>query len=145
MKQNFFKWFFLLLVVAAVISVAVSNVSKDQTQVAKDYSQDMSYMHSHEADALSMDSAIMVEEGYVVVQVNGFVCELCGKKTTKALSKLPFIEDVMVNIEKQTVTIAKKAGFAFDENLVFEAIRSHGFSPYMIYMNENGKTVAREI
>ncbi|MCV6599610.1 MAG: heavy-metal-associated domain-containing protein [Alphaproteobacteria bacterium] len=145
MKKNFFKWFFLLLVIAAVISVAVSNVSKDQTKLSKDYSSNVGYMHSHEAEALSMDSSVVVEEGYVVLQVNGFVCELCGKKTRKALSELPFVEDVMVNIEKQTVTIAIKEGFAFDENLVVKAIKSHGFSPYMIYKNVDGKTIAREI
>ena len=93
-------------------------------------------------------SEVDVGEGDTAIIVHGIVCSFCSQGVRRKLSKLSFIDHsrytkgVKVEIEKQKVTIANKAGAVFDLDEVFKAITSGGYEPVEAYMRDDEGNVS---
>ena len=82
------------------------------------------------------------------IDVNGIVCEFCAFGVAKKLRKLDFIdpsqfeEGVKVDIENQRVYISIQKGQPYNQEIIFEAIKSGGYDPIkMSPMNEVASSV----
>ena len=69
------------------------------------------------------------------IDVNGIVCEFCAFGVAKKLRKLDFIDPsqfedgVKVDIENQRVYISIQKGQPYNQEVIFEAIKSGGYDP----------------
>ncbi|OLY91956.1 Copper chaperone CopZ [Cnuella takakiae] len=62
------------------------------------------------------------------LQASGLTCSMCSKAVLNALQKIPFVQKVDVDIDKQEYTLAFKAGAAVDPDALSGAVEDAGFS-----------------
>ncbi|KAF8504810.1 heavy metal translocatin [Russula emetica] len=63
----------------------------------------------------------------ILLAVNGIDCPSCVTKLTKALLKLPSVQDVKVNIFTGQVSLTYREGFIFPSTIVNRATKATGF------------------
>jgi mercuric ion binding protein len=63
----------------------------------------------------------------VTLVASGLTCSMCSKAIFKALSKLEFVEDVKVDIEKSMYILAFKAGKKVEIEQIKSAVTDAGF------------------
>ncbi len=131
---------FMLLIAASVfIFTAVPSIAEHDD-------------HNHDGNVkvnkpVDIDN-INVENGDVVIVVQGIVCSFCSQGVRRKLSKLPYIDSsrhtkgILVDIENQKVTIAIKAGSDLNMQEVFKSIKSGGYEPVVAFDNTTGEVFA---
>jgi len=65
---------------------------------------------------------------HVKIGVNGMTCSACTKSVEKSFRNLPFVESVVMNLEKKSGEIAFKKGQPVDIDKVANAVVDAGFS-----------------
>ena len=64
----------------------------------------------------------------VSIGVNGLTCSQCSRTVEMSIRKLPFVEDVQMNLEHTEGRIVIKKGSKADMDLVAKAVMNAGFS-----------------
>ena len=62
------------------------------------------------------------------LQASGLTCSMCSKAVKVALEKVPFVEDVKVNIKDQEYALQFKSGADVDFDALKKAVEDAGFS-----------------
>src|SRR5215510_9623680 len=62
------------------------------------------------------------------LQASGLTCSMCSKAVKVALEKVPFVQEVKVNIKTQEYTIAFKENSKADFDELKKAVEDAGFS-----------------
>ncbi len=149
MKKTVTILLILVLVAGAALVLMQSDANNDVQMMEESMMKEEMMMkmgHSHPMSEMNVDESLEVEKGYIILQVNGFVCEVCAKKTRHALEMLPFVDDVDVDIKNQMVSVKLEDGMMPDLDVIAQAIREKGFDPFMAYMmDDSGKTVRIEL
>ena len=78
-------------------------------------------------------AAIIYISGYsqfsrATLQASGLTCSMCSKAVKVALEKVPFVQEVKVNIKSQEYTIAFKQNNNADFDALKKAVEDAGFS-----------------
>lgn len=63
-----------------------------------------------------------------VVSVNGMVCSICARHLESRLRKISAVNDVTVNLEKQTAALRLKPDAELTEDQISDAVRDAGFN-----------------
>lgn len=109
------------------IETAISAVGYD-TEHKK--ASKASYDALHECckyDRASDSSEVPAEIKKVSLVASGLTCSMCSKAIFKALSKLDFVEEVKVDIEKSMYIMTFKAGKKVDLDQIKLAVTDAGF------------------
>ena len=62
------------------------------------------------------------------LQAAGLTCAMCTKAINKALEKVPFVQDVKVDIKTSSFQVNFKEGMAVDFDVMKKAVEDAGFS-----------------
>jgi copper chaperone CopZ len=81
----------------------------------------------HECCKYDRDSTQVAEIKKVTLVASGLTCSMCSKAIFKALSKLDFVEDVKVDIEKSMYILAFKTGKKVEIDQIKLAVTGAGF------------------
>ena len=87
-----------------------------------------SYDALHECCKYDRVSTQVAEIKKVTLVASGLTCSMCSKAIFKALSKLDFVEDVKVDIEKSMYILAFKSGKKVEIDQIKSAVTDAGFS-----------------
>ncbi len=95
--------------------------------------------HQHDADPMETSStridAAAIKPNEVMMEVHGIVCSFCSQGVKKKLAKFTFIDrarynkGILMNVEKQRITVAIKAGETADIQGMFAAVVAGGYAP----------------
>ncbi len=66
------------------------------------------------------------------LQASGLTCAMCSKAVYKALSAVPFVENVKANIQQSSYELNFKPGSAVDFDVLSKAVVDAGFSVSML-------------
>lgn len=78
--------------------------------------------------SVSASAAPGGSEREAIVSVNGLICSLCAQHLDSRLRKLPVVDNVRVDLEKQTATLSLKRDGNLTDDQIKEAIRDAGFN-----------------
>lgn len=82
----------------------------------------------HECCKYDRDSTQVADIKKVTLVASGLTCSMCSKAIFKALSKLDFVEEVKVDIEKSMYILAFKTGKKVEIDQIKSAVTDAGFS-----------------
>lgn len=107
--------------------------------------------HSHKDPTATYEplTDIKVNSGEVLLEVHGIVCSFCSKGVQKKVSKLSFVDTskytdgVLVEIDKQRVTVAIKPDAQADVTALYEAVKSGGYEPVAAYKNGGNNKIVK--
>lgn len=66
------------------------------------------------------------------VTVNGMVCAFCAAGIKKSFSKLPDVDQTIVDLDQMLVTIVTKDGKKLDDMVIRKVIKDNGFDTVKI-------------
>src|ERR1044071_8054995 len=75
------------------------------------------------------------------LQASGLTCAMCSKAVKVALEKVPFVQEVKVNIKSQEYTITFKEGSDPDFDALKKAVEDAGFSVASLKVTGNFSNV----
>src|SRR4029079_19719538 len=75
------------------------------------------------------------------LQASGLTCAMCSKAVKVALEKVPFVQEVKVNIKNQEYTITFKEGSDPDFDALKKAVEDAGFSVASLIITGNFNNV----
>lgn len=78
------------------------------------------------------------------LQASGLTCSMCSKAVKVALEKVPFVEEVKVNIKKQEYAITFKQDSEADFDALKKAVEDAGFSVASLKVTGNFSEVSVE-
>ena len=81
----------------------------------------------HECCKYDRDSTQVAAIKKVTLVASGLTCSMCSKAIFKALSKLEFVEEVKVDIEKSMYILAFKTGKKVEIDQIKSAVTDAGF------------------
>jgi copper chaperone CopZ len=81
----------------------------------------------HECCKYDRDSTQVADIKKVTLVASGLTCSMCSKAIFKALSKLDFVEEVKVDIEKSMYILAFKTGKKVEIDQIKSAVTDAGF------------------
>lgn len=119
---------FVLLFVAAPVLAQQSKDHPPHKEIAPDV----------------LDVPFPVESHQLGIQINGIVCSFCAYGLEKALSELdvidpaPFENGVLVEIDRQRVTLALKPAQVIDFADIYERIKDAGYDPVRFHFRLSG-------
>ena len=87
-----------------------------------------SYDALHECCKYDRVSTQVAEIKKVTLVASGLTCSMCSKAIFKALTKLNFVEEVKVDIEKSMYILAFKSGKKVEIDQIKSAVTDAGFS-----------------
>ncbi len=88
---------------------------------------------------------VMLDANQVKIQVKGIVCSFCAFGVQKNLSKLKFLDSsefkkgVLVDVEKQQITLAIAEDNMIDLKEVYKSIRKGGYDPEVVFLRVKGE------
>lgn len=86
-----------------------------------------SYDALHECCKYDRDSTQVTDIKKVTLVASGLTCSMCSKAIFKALSKLDFVEEVKVDIEKSVYILTFKSGKKVEIDQIKLAVTEAGF------------------
>jgi copper chaperone CopZ len=63
----------------------------------------------------------------IVIKVNGMVCDFCAQSLKKVFGKEDSVNDIVVNLDDQTVTVDTKDGATLSDEKIKELIEWGGY------------------
>ena len=109
---------------AAIAAVGYDTEHKTATKAAYDALHECC-KYDREANTTSAQVPTEIKKASLVA--SGLTCSMCSKAIFKALSKLDFVEEVKVDIEKSMYQMTFKAGKKVDIDQVKLAVTDAGF------------------